>query len=235
MTADSRLPPYLPYPRFLLGADLTQTARLIYAVLLDRATLSQANGWTDEDGRLFIVFTISAIAEAIERSAMTVKNSLNELETAGLIERRRGGFSLPNRIYVKLPEGQKTVHMMDKKLSLSGIENCPSEGQKIVHMMDRKLSPNNLSINNLRNNNLSRTRETRARGRYENVLLTDREYQELSSEIGGLDSLIEELSVYMKSSGKTYADHAATLLRWSKHEKAERGIPEYACSEGESL
>ena len=110
MTADSRLPPYLPYPRFLLGADLTQTARLIYAVLLDRATLSQANGWTDEDGRLFIVFTISAIAEAIERSAMTVKNSLNELETAGLIERKRGGFSLPNRIYVKLPEGQKNVH-----------------------------------------------------------------------------------------------------------------------------
>ena len=48
MRADTRLPPYLPYPRFLLQTDLTQTAKLLYALLLDRATLSQANGWLDE-------------------------------------------------------------------------------------------------------------------------------------------------------------------------------------------
>ena len=29
MGADTRLPPYLPYPRFLLQADLTQTAKLL--------------------------------------------------------------------------------------------------------------------------------------------------------------------------------------------------------------
>ena len=34
MRADTRLPPYLPYPRFLLQADLTQTAKLLYALLL---------------------------------------------------------------------------------------------------------------------------------------------------------------------------------------------------------
>ena len=48
MTGDTKLLPYLPYPRFLLGADLTQTAKVLYAVLLDRANLSRANGWTDE-------------------------------------------------------------------------------------------------------------------------------------------------------------------------------------------
>ena len=56
MGADTRLPPYLPYPRFLLQADLTQTAKLLYALLLDRATLSQANGWLDEGGRIYLVF-----------------------------------------------------------------------------------------------------------------------------------------------------------------------------------
>ena len=40
MRADTRLPPYLPYPRFLLQTDLTQTAMLLYALLLDRATPS---------------------------------------------------------------------------------------------------------------------------------------------------------------------------------------------------
>ena len=58
MRADTRLPPYLPYPRFLLQADLTQTAKLLYALLLDRATLSQANGWLDEGGRIYLVFPI---------------------------------------------------------------------------------------------------------------------------------------------------------------------------------
>lgn len=55
MRADTRLPPYLPYPRFLLQTDLTQTAMLLYALLLDRATLSQANGWLDEGGRIYLV------------------------------------------------------------------------------------------------------------------------------------------------------------------------------------
>ena len=35
MKIDAKLLPYLPFPRFLLGADLTQTAKLLYAVLLD--------------------------------------------------------------------------------------------------------------------------------------------------------------------------------------------------------
>ena len=56
MKTDTKLLPYLPFPRFLLGADLTQTAKLLYAVLLDRANLSRANGWTDEDGNIFVVF-----------------------------------------------------------------------------------------------------------------------------------------------------------------------------------
>ena len=102
MRADTRLPPYLPYPRFLLQTDLTQTAKLLYALLLDRATLSQANGWLDEGGRIYLVFPIEKIAAALDRSPMTVKNALSELEDAGLIERRRSGFSKPNRIYVKV-------------------------------------------------------------------------------------------------------------------------------------
>ena len=81
MRADTRLPPYLPYPRFLLQADLTQTAKLLYALLLDRATLSQANGWLDESGRIYLMFPIEKIAAALDRSTMTVKTALSELSS----------------------------------------------------------------------------------------------------------------------------------------------------------
>lgn len=175
MTADTKLPPYLPYPRFLMEADLALATKLVYAVLLDRAQLSQANGWADDNGQIYIVFPIVEIANAIDRSPMTVKNALNELETAGLIERKRRGQSQPNRIFVKIPDGQDIVRLMDKKLSSRRTENCPPDGQKTIPLMDRKLSTNNLTSNL---SELPYGREgacARARGRYENVFLTEDE------------------------------------------------------------
>ena len=51
--------------------------------------------------------------------------------------------------------------------------------------------------------------------------------------------LIEQLSAYVQSTGKKYADHAATLRIWAKRQKTEKkttpGIPDYTFVEGESL
>ena len=46
---------------------------------------------------------VTALAAVLSRSSMTVKRSLNELETAGLIMRVRQGVGEPNRIYVLIP------------------------------------------------------------------------------------------------------------------------------------
>ena len=242
MRADTRLPPYLPYPRFLLQADLTQTAKLLYALLLDRATLSQSNGWLDESGRIYLVFPIEKIAAALDRSTMTVKTALSELEDAGLIERRRSGFSKPNRIYVKLPpEGQNSFQTTDRNPSSIEKEKCPTDGKKIVPMTDRKLSPNNLSSSNLNQNHMSRESEAPAAyGRYKNVFLLDTEHAELLRDYPDrLDRLISELSSYMESTGRSYQNHAATIRRWAENDKAKgvpkQGVPDYTCKEGESL
>ena len=79
MKTDAKLLPYLPFPRFLLGADLTQTAKLLYAVLLDKSNLSRANGWTDEDGNIFVVFPLRAIGEkvfSIQRRQTNLDNQM---------------------------------------------------------------------------------------------------------------------------------------------------------------
>ena len=235
MRADTRLPPYLPYPRFLLQTDLTQTAKLLYALLLDRATLSQANGWLDEGGRIYLVFPIEKIAAALDRSSMTVKTALSELENAGLIERRRSGFSKPNRIYVKLPsDGQKTFQEADRNPSFIEKENCLTDGQKAVPMMERKLSPNNLSSSNLNQNHMSRESEAPAAyGRYKNVSLTPSEYESLKNEYPiYADKYIERLSEYMETKGKSYSNHYATILSWLRKDIKPTN---YSCKEGESL
>ena len=147
ITQNTALPPYLALPRFLLEMDLPQCAKLVYAVLLDRAQLSQANGWADDKGQIYIVFPVAEIAGAIGRSPTTVKKALTGLETAGLIERRRQSRSQPNRIFVKVPDGQNTVPPTARKLSLGGTETCPSDGQKTIPRRDRNLSPNHLTSN----------------------------------------------------------------------------------------
>ena len=101
--ADTPLPIYLPYPRFLLKMEISQTAKLLYSLLLDRSTLSQKNKWQDDEGRIYIIYPIAEIAEILDKGSTTIKGALNELDMAGLLERERGGFSAPNRLYVKVP------------------------------------------------------------------------------------------------------------------------------------
>ena len=78
MTAETIIPSYLPYPRFLLKMDLSQTAKLLYALLLDRSTLSQKNGWQDDEGRVYIVYPIAEMAEILDKGRTTIQDALNE-------------------------------------------------------------------------------------------------------------------------------------------------------------
>ena len=46
-------------------AEISVEAKLLYGILLDRMQLSVRNGWLDENGRVYIVFTIEQIQEAL--------------------------------------------------------------------------------------------------------------------------------------------------------------------------
>lgn len=55
-------------------------------------------------------------------------------------------------------------------------------------------------------------------GEYQNVLLTDEEYEKLKSEIPEYKDMIERLSSYIASSGKKYKNHLATMRNWYRKE-----------------
>ena len=123
--SNTKLPRYLPYPEFLLRTEISLTARQVYAMLLDRTTLSQKNGWVDENGSVFVIYTIKKIADATGKCVTTIKHALKELSDRGLIERRRNGFNMPNMIFAKLPvDGQETNHQKGKKLTVKRSDSC---------------------------------------------------------------------------------------------------------------
>ena len=244
ITADTIIPPFLPYPRFLLKMDISQTAKLLYSLLLDRSTLSQKNGWQDNEGRIFIVYPISEIAEILDKSTMTIQNALKELDVTGLLVRERRGFSAPNRLYVKVPEipvVKESLDMTQRNLYVRDKENFTSEPKETLGMIQRKLYPNQLNINKLKENQTKgASGEPPAPfGKYKNIFLSENEYAELKGEYpDSLERLIEEMSEYIAANGIDYANHAAALHRWLGREKKEnpkKGIPDYTYKEGESL
>ena len=123
---DSPIPRFFAYPKFLLALDLSETAKMIYVLLLDRARLSmQKEEWQDAQGRVFVHYTIQSLAATIHKSEMTVKNGLKALEQQGLIHRQRQGAGMPSKIFVKVQT-----------------EICLTRGTVFDHQTDRKLSTN---------------------------------------------------------------------------------------------
>ncbi len=106
MTSAATLPPYIPYPRFLLTMDMKLIDRVVYAVLLDETTRAQGKGWVDKHGRLYVALPVAEIAQAIDRTQPTVRNAINAMEEIGLVERMPTSYKAPDRIYVKLPSGE---------------------------------------------------------------------------------------------------------------------------------
>lgn len=93
-------------PKALVKADLFQKmsgdAKLLYAVLLDRMSLSIKNGWQDKHGNAYIICTIEEVMDSIHCARQKAVKLLDELEHEfRLIERRRQGLCKPNLLYVK--------------------------------------------------------------------------------------------------------------------------------------
>ena len=223
--SDSRIPEYMAFPRFLLErTSLSETAKIVYMILLNRARLSQKNdGWTDEYGHIFIYYPIKDIAAAIHKSEMSVKTALAALERDKLIYRQHQGVGKANRIFVKIP--------VERKISVRQTEKCPCSGKKTVCQEERKLSGSNKE----KSNNESEKRKRKAYGKYQNVFLSDSDLALLQQTVPTFLEYIERLSEYMHIKGKLYADHASTIRKWYLEDNPAPLERQYIRKENESL
>lgn len=95
-------------PRLLITSPrfrgLSTEAKLLYGMMLDRMGLSLKNGWHEEDGRVYIYYTVEEIAEDLNcgrEKAIRLVAELDESKGFGLIFRKRQGQGKPTKIYVK--------------------------------------------------------------------------------------------------------------------------------------
>lgn len=163
-------------PKILFTEDnfkkLSNDAKLLYGLMLDRMALSRKNGWIDDENRVYIYYTLENIMEDLNLGKTTCVKILAELDAVkgiGLIEKKKQGFGKPDIIYVKnfitsindcnnqenldfdrsskneTPEVQKMNYDNFKKQT-----SCVSQTEPFVV---QKLNTNNTNINNEINTN----------------------------------------------------------------------------------
>ena len=210
-------------PKILLSDDhfksLSSDAKIFYACLLERSSYSYKNNWIDDEDRVYIIFTIEEIMETLGVSNKTASKISAELENIGLIKKKRQGLGKPNIIYVKdfmsvfdIEKNEYITRSVNSTLQkcnnyTSGNVKSTSQEVKKVHGIDTNIINNNY-------NNIKRD-EKKSYGQYQNVFLSEIEYQELLKKLGDrLNEYVERLSTYMKSNNRTYEDHKATIINW---------------------
>ena len=111
-TVESLSASYIPFPRFLMEdcfAELTNDAKVLYALMLDRASISKVNGYTEEDGTIRLYFTVEQAQKKLHRSRQSATRIFRELEYSGLINRKKQGLGKPAVITLNYPADARLI------------------------------------------------------------------------------------------------------------------------------
>lgn len=107
-TSGMRFPKALCENEYFKG--LSAEAIIIYCVMLDREKSSRKNGWVDEAGEVYIVYTLEQIMQCVhcrKEKAAKILKELDEKTGVGLIRREKQSIGKPNHIYIKKDEKYK--------------------------------------------------------------------------------------------------------------------------------
>ena len=128
---------------------VSDSAKLLYGLMLDRMGLSIRNGWVDDENRAYIFFTTNDVMEQMCCGTEKATKLLAELDAEkgiGLIERKKQGQGKPAIIYLKkfyISENN------DRDLRLSETEIPDFRKSKVKTFENRNLIIINIIILNL--------------------------------------------------------------------------------------
>ena len=103
---------YIPFPRFLMEdslAGLSNDAKVLYALMMDRASISKVNGFLETDGTIRIYFTVEQAQKKLHRSRQCATRIFHELEFSGLICRKKQGLGKTALITLNYPSNAKLI------------------------------------------------------------------------------------------------------------------------------
>ncbi|MCL2753753.1 MAG: replication initiator protein A [Defluviitaleaceae bacterium] len=144
---------FMKTPKILYWGEryktLSNDAKTLYVMMLDRLSLSEANNYRDEHGAVFIFFTIETIMKLLRCGESKAVKLRKELNKEGLIRIKRQGLNKPDMIYV---ENIVENFTEQSKTTLQTIHNKHSGAFKSNAMEQLKTTANKTYINKTDNN-----------------------------------------------------------------------------------
>lgn len=153
---------FIKTPAILISSKLYQNlslgAKMLYSILADRQSLSLKNKdkYTDENGKIFLIYTIESLKDVLCLSKNTVIKYKKELIEFELLFERRMGQGLANRIYILKPNYQELakntrsprIELLEtQNLDFKKSEICTSRSAKNEPLEVQNLDPNYTNIN----------------------------------------------------------------------------------------
>lgn len=146
---------------------LSNEAKLLYGLLLERMSLSRKNNWIDKHNRVYIIFPVEEIEESLNVGHEKALNLLKELDDQsgiGLVKKKRRGLGLPSILYVKnfivIVKGEKSTDYVPTSRSTENefqevgkTDFKKSEKQTSANPKNRLLEVRNSDSNNIDINN----------------------------------------------------------------------------------
>ena len=150
--------------------NLSSDSKLLYALLLDRLSVSMKNEWIDEDGNIFLVFSRKEAQEKLNLSDKTVTKAFKQLTSVKLIYEKRQGFRKNNIIYVGKINHISTEKIMSRK-------NYDSRNGNFTVQESENLRCNNNKYNKTNYSNM--TQRKNLYSNYEQRVYTQEELNKL--------------------------------------------------------
>ena len=139
---------FYQFPQWLLKEEpyknLGDKAKLMYMLLFDRRTLSVKNKWYDDDGQIYMYFTIEQFMQELNCSNKAVVKAKKELVEVGLLEEVRQGVNKPNRLYIN--GSVESTRQEVNKVHAGSVESTRQEVNK-VHGINTNIINTNISNN----------------------------------------------------------------------------------------
>ena len=159
------LPALLIYGELYRGLD--SGAKIAWTILNDRANLSKKNGWYDEEGNVYFVYTNQELMNLVNVSEPTIVKIKKELISYGLLDQKRMGRGKANLLYIYEPVASKSdaqnlieIEDVGNALEFQNLKNLSSRTENNLVQELKKIKHNNNKNNNINFNNIESVNES---------------------------------------------------------------------------
>lgn len=151
--------------------QLSNDAKIAYALLKDRLELSIKNNWFDENGDIFFIFTNEKLKNILNCHDGKLTKIKKELSKADLLEQVRCGQGKPNKLYLKNPaitkedvyeikkqEETSVEPSHDTEMRKSHFKNCENRISRNAEIAQQEMRKSHTNDNDLSNTDYIETK-----------------------------------------------------------------------------